>query len=164
MNGWFFGLCLLQVIWKESWTFFIHHDLVGFIPWIQGLFKFWEGTQDCSRGAANKWCLISHWGCNLIVFLELLQETQGSSPVANGNSVNLSCCHGWVRLPFELQEAPRDSSRREIGPHLELSRETQGSSPVMTRILGFLSCFNREIRPNLLRHETPLFSWVVKGV
>ena len=52
-----------------------------------------------------------------------------------------------------------------VGPHLELKQETQCSSPVATGILVVLSSFNRKVRPCLiLKHGTPLFSQVLKGV
>ena len=52
-----------------------------------------------------------------------------------------------------------------IGPNLKLRWETQCSSPVVIGILVFLPSFNRAARPCLmLRHGTPLFSQVLKGV
>ena len=52
-----------------------------------------------------------------------------------------------------------------IGLCLDLSREAQGSSPAATGISGFLSRFNKGVRPRVvLRHGTLHFSRVVKGV
>ena len=85
-----------------------------------------------------------------------------------GTSGNLSYCLREVRPPFVLGWNTTGflSSRcRGVGTHLELKRETQCSSLVATGILVVLSSFNRKVRPCLiLRHRTPLFSQVLKGV
>ena len=103
------------------------------------------------------WFFLS-WGRNLGVHLKLRR----------GSQVPACGCLREVRSVFQLRGSRRGflSSRCwRIGPCLEFSRETQCSFPVASGILGFLSRFNKGVRPRLvLRHGTLHFSRVVKGV
>ena len=63
-----------------------------------------------SREAAAKEGLISPGGENLLDFLELWQETWGSSLVTTGNSGTHLCCLRKVKSPCELRGASQDSS------------------------------------------------------
>ena len=103
-----------------------------------------------------------------MVFLELRQKPWGSSQVATGISGTSLWLPQRSQVWFRVARVSLGflSSRcRRIGPCLEFSRETQCSSPVASGILGFLSRFNKGIRPRLvLRHGTLHFSRVVKGV
>ena len=47
---------------------------------------------------------------NLLVFLELWQETWGSSQIMTGTSGTRSCCLSKVQSPYELRGASWDSS------------------------------------------------------
>ena len=79
--------------------------------------------------------------------LGLFPETPCSSPVATG----ISGLHSRFT--------------RGVSRHLELRWECQGSSTFLTLISGSLWSWNRGVRPRLvLRHGTPLTSWVVHGV
>ena len=59
----------------------------------QGPFRGSRGTvRFLSRDATVEKSLISHWWENLLVFLELRQETRGSSWVTTGTSGTCLCC------------------------------------------------------------------------
>ena len=63
-------------------------------------------------------------GGNLMMFLELLQETScssqvalgmsGTSYVASGKSGRISRCEGFLRIPLESLQENRASSRVEV--------------------------------------------------
>ena len=90
--------------------------------------------------------------------LELQRGSQGPARVASEKSGLFSSCERRVRIPLK-------SLPCVIGPCLEFSWETQCSSPAATGISGFLSRFNKGVRPRLvLRHGTLHFSRVVKGL
>ena len=92
-----------------------------------------------------------------MVFLHVPQKAWVYSGVASGMSALLSGCEGHLGIPLD--------SLQEIEPHIELRRETQCSSPVVTGISGFLSRFNRGVRPCLLfRHGIIFTSQVLKGL
>ena len=82
--------------------------------------------------------------------LELRLGPQGNSVVASGMSALLSGCEGHLGIPLD--------SLQEIEPHIELRRETQSSSPVATGISGFLSRFDRGVRPRLLFRHGIIFT------
>ena len=141
-----------------------------FLSCIKGVnypFAFQEGMWGFSRDTALEKGLISHRGRN-VVFLELRQEPWGSSRVATGISGTSSWLPQRSQVYFRVARVSSGflSSRCwRIEPCLEFSRETQCSSPVASGILGFLSRFNKGVRPRVvLRHGTLHFSRVVKGV
>ena len=90
----------------------------------------------------------------------------------------LSSWDGELREPLMLPlgsqatiQVARDTSGdlsslfRRIGPYHKLRWETQGSPSFLPGISGFLSSFNRGVRPRLvLQNGSPLSSRVVKGV
>ena len=78
-------------------------------------FEAQEGRWDFSRDAAAENSLISRTGENLLVFLELRQETWSSSRVKMGTSRTHLCCLRKVQSPCELQTASLDSSPVETG-------------------------------------------------
>ena len=69
-----------------------------------------EGKWDFSPDAAAEKCLIPRWGDNLLVFLELRQETWCSSRVTMRTSGTCLCCLCIVKSPCVLWGASRDSS------------------------------------------------------
>ena len=82
-----------------------------------------------------------------LVFLELQQETWGSSRFTTGTSGTRSCCLRKVQSPCELRRASRDSS------------------PVLTWILWFPWRFKRGVRPHLMwRYASLLSSRAVTAV
>ena len=123
--------------------------LLSSIKGIKPPFEFWEGTLDFSQGTAGENDLISCWGGNIMVFLELRQEACGSSRVVMGTSGNLSCCLREVKSPFELPGGAWDCSRVTAGDSglisycggnlvvfLKLWREYWGSSWVAASTQG----------------------------
>ena len=110
---------------------------------------WWEGG---GRVVGGSW-EGAGWGG---VPLELQRGSQGPARVASEKSGLFSSCERRVRIPLK-------SLPCVIGPCLEFSWETQCSSPAATGISGFLSRFNKGVRPRLvLRHGTLHFSRVVK--
>ena len=89
--------------------------------------------------------------------LELQRGSQGLARVASEKSGLFLSCEGLVRIPLESLPPNSAVSRVQSG--------TQCSSLAATGILGFLSRFNKAVRPCLvLRHGTLRSSRVVKGM
>ena len=77
----------------------------NFLSCLKGVkypFEAQEGRWDFSQDAAAEKGLIWRLGENLLGFLELQQETRGSSRVVMGTSGTRSCCLRKVKSPFEL--------------------------------------------------------------
>ena len=104
--------------------------------------------------------------------------SRGFSQLAVGNSGFLSNCNGDLGEPLVLTQGSQASFRvmrmnsellschcRRIGPHLELRHEKWGTTAFVTGLWGFLSSFNRGVKPHLvLKHGTLLSSQVEKDV
>ena len=78
-------------------------------------FKAQEGRWDFFQDAAAEKGLISHCEENLLVFLELRQQTWGSSRVTMVTSGTRSWGLRKVQSPCELPGASRDSSAVAAG-------------------------------------------------
>ena len=84
----------------------------NFLSCLKGVkypFEAQEGRWDFSRDAAGEKGLISRLGDHLLGFLELRQETWGSSQIAMGTSGNHSFFLWKVKSPFKLRGASWNS-------------------------------------------------------
>ena len=70
---------------------------------------------DFSHDATAEKDIFSHGGENLLVFLELWQETRDSSQVTTGTEGTHLCCLRKVKSPCKLQRGSRDSSQVDAG-------------------------------------------------
>ena len=77
---------------------------------VKNPFEAQEGRWDFPQDASADKGLISCGGENLLVFLELLQETWDSSRVTMGTLGTRLCGLRKVQSPCELQRASQDSS------------------------------------------------------
>ena len=78
----------------------------------------------------------------------------------------LSCIKG-VKDPFEAQEGRRDFSRDAAGegPHLLLRGESPGFSRAVSGSLGFLSCYDGDLRdPIMWPQGSPVSMRVASGL
>lgn len=94
-------------------------------------------------------------GVNLVVF-RVAEGSSGFLSSFNGTSGNLFVLTQESQTSFQLQGAPRDTSRVAAGNMASFGdkTETQSSSRSSTGISGFLSSFNRRFSPCLmLRHD-----------
>ena len=90
----------------------------NFLSCIKGVkdpFEAQEGRWDFSRDSAVEKGLISSREENLLVFLELQQETWASSRVKMATLGTRSCCLRNVKSPCELRGASWDSSPVNAG-------------------------------------------------
>ena len=132
-------------LWHDPWySSRVETDISGnflsFIKCANHPFEAQEGrmgfSQDTTVGKGN----ISGRGENLLVFLELWQETWGSSRVTMGTSGTRSSCLRKIRSPCELRVASWDSSL--VIPGL------RSSSGVEAGTSGFLS--SADMHPRVL--------------
>ena len=85
-------------------------NCLSFLKGVKDPFEAQEGRWDFSPDAAVENGLLSCGGENLMVFLELWQETWDSSWIMTGTSGTCSCCLRKVKSPCELRGAFWDSS------------------------------------------------------
>ena len=132
-----------------------------------------QGPQGTSRVASWKSSLLSSCEWERRIALEALQGNQDSSPIEGEISwcfsscsrkfAFLSSCLGNLREPFMLPVGNQaafqvargtweflSSHCQGMESHLEMRQVTQGSSPLATGISGFLSSFNKGVRPHLI--------------
>ena len=136
--------------------------LGNFFSGIKGVkdpFEASEGQWEFSWDTAEEKGLISPWGENLLIFLELRQETWGSSRVTTGSSGTRSCCLRQVKSPCELRRTSWDCSPvctqfyvlnwcwgRNLRLPLQCWPGSQGSYGVLTGESGLISCGVMEVR------------------
>ena len=107
-------MALLE-LWRDPWcSSRVETDmLVNFLSFLKGVkdpCEAQEGRWNFFQDVAVEKGLISRCGKNLLVFLDLQQETWNSSRVMAGTSRIHSCGLWKVQYPCELQGASRDSS------------------------------------------------------
>ena len=113
-------------------------ELLSCLKGVKDPFAAREGRWDFSRDATVEKGLISRRGENLLVFLELWQETWGSSQVTTGTPGTHSCCLRKVKSPSTLRGASLDSSAVMAGVEV--------LTGVGARNSGFLSSANMDLR------------------